>query len=28
VPAGWLANFLISYMALRKSWPVDKAIGE
>lgn len=28
VPAGWLANFLISYMALRKSWPVDKAIDE
>ena len=28
VPAGWLANFLISYMALRKSWPVDKTIGE
>lgn len=25
VPAGWLANFLISYMALRKSWPIDKA---
>ena len=23
VPAGWLANFLISYGALRKSWPVD-----
>ena len=23
VPAGWFANFLISYMALRKSWPVD-----
>ena len=23
VPAGWLANFLISYMALRKSWPID-----
>ena len=21
VPAGWLANFLISYVALRKSWP-------
>ena len=21
VPAGWLANFLISYRALRKSWP-------
>ena len=21
VPAGWLANFLISYAALRKSWP-------
>ena len=25
VPAGWLANFFISYMALRKSWPIDKA---
>ena len=25
VPAGWLANFLISYVALRKSWPTDKA---
>lgn len=25
VPAGWLANFFISYMALRKSWPTDKA---
>lgn len=25
VPAGWLANFLISYMAFRKSWPIDKA---
>ena len=24
VPAGWLANFLISYAALRKSWPTDK----
>ena len=24
VPAGWLANFLISYVALRKSWPDDK----
>ena len=23
VPAGWLANFLISYVALRKSWPVE-----
>lgn len=21
VPAGWLANFLISYAALRKNWP-------
>ena len=26
VPAGWLANFLISYAALRKSWPVDEAV--
>ena len=25
VPAGWLANFLISYVALRKSWPAEKA---
>ena len=25
VPAGWLANFLISYAALRRSWPEDKA---
>ena len=24
VPAGWLANFLISYVALRRSWPTDK----
>ena len=24
VPAGWLANFLISYVALRRSWPIDK----
>ena len=24
VPAGWLANFLVSYAALRKSWPMDK----
>ena len=23
VPAGWFANFLISYAALRKSWPSD-----
>ena len=23
VPAGWLANFVISYVALRKSWPKD-----
>ena len=23
VPAGWFANFLISYGALRKSWPSD-----
>lgn len=21
----WLANFLISYVALRKSWPIDKS---
>ena len=25
VPAGWFANFLISYAALRRSWPEDKA---
>ena len=24
VPAGWLANFLISYVALRKSWPTER----
>ena len=24
VPAGWLANFLISYAALRKLWAIDK----
>ena len=23
VPVGWLANFLISYVALRKSWPAE-----
>ena len=23
VPAGWLANFVISYLALRKSWPKE-----
>ena len=23
VPAGWLANFVISYAALKKSWPKD-----
>ena len=23
VPAGWLANFVISYVALRKSWPKE-----
>ena len=22
--AGWLANFLVSYGALRKSWPTEK----
>ena len=27
VPAGWLANFLISYGALRKSWPTDKMVS-
>ncbi len=25
VPAGWLVNFLISYAALRKSWPIENA---
>ena len=25
VPAGWLANFIISYAALRKSWPEEKS---
>ena len=27
VPAGWLANFLISYAALRRSWPAEKALS-
>ena len=27
VPAGWFANFLISYAALRKSWPAEKPAG-
>lgn len=27
VPAGWFANFLISYVALRKSWPADDEIN-
>ena len=27
VPAGWFANFLISYAALRKSWPTDKVVS-
>ena len=26
VPAGWFANFLISYVALRRSWPTDKYV--
>ena len=26
VPAGWFANFLISYVALRRSWPTDKEV--
>ena len=26
VPAGWLANFLISYAALRKSWPDETVV--
>ena len=26
VPAGWFANFVVSYAALRKSWPMDKAV--
>ena len=25
VPAGWLANLLISYAALRRSWPTEKS---
>ena len=28
VPAGWFANFLISYMALRRSWPTDSSTEE
>ncbi|MBS6407181.1 MATE family efflux transporter, partial [Ruminococcus bicirculans (ex Wegman et al. 2014)] len=24
IPVGWLANFLISYVALRRSWPTNK----
>ena len=27
VPAGWLANFLISCAALRRSWPTEKAVS-
>ena len=26
IPAGWFANFLISYVALRRSWPNDKVV--
>ena len=26
VPAGWFANFLISYVALRRSWPTDPSL--
>ena len=26
VPAGWFANFLISYVALRRSWQTDKEV--
>ena len=26
VPTGWLVNFLISYSALRKSWPKDNLV--
>ena len=26
VPAGWLANFLVSYAALRKSWPNETLV--
>ena len=26
VPAGWFANFLISYVALRRSWLTDKEV--
>ena len=28
VPAGWFANFLISYVALRRSWPTDSSTEE
>ena len=24
VPAGWFANFLISYVVLRRSWPTEE----
>ena len=27
VPAGWLVNFLISYAALRKSWPMASTVS-
>ena len=27
VPAGWFANFFISYVVLRKSWPIDKTVS-
>ena len=27
VPAGWLANFLISCAALRRSWPTEKTVS-
>ena len=28
VPAGWFANFLISYVALRRLWPTDSSTEE
>ena len=28
VPAGWFANFLISYVALRRSWPSAEVVSQ
>ena len=28
VPAGWFANFLISYVALRRSWPTAEVVSQ